>query len=149
MLFRSTTSFNGKNLLDGTFAGVLQVGANGSQVISIAISGSMDAATLGVSGLVLSTNASAGAILSIVDSALNTIATTRSDLGAVQNRLESTISNLSNISENISSARSRILDADIAQETSTMTKNNILQQAGVSILAQANQAPNLAMSLLR
>ena len=145
----TTTSFNGKNLLDGTFAGVLQVGANGSQVISIAISGSMDAATLGVSGLVLSTNASAGAILSIVDSALNTIATTRSDLGAVQNRLESTISNLSNISENISSARSRILDADIAQETSTMTKNNILQQAGVSILAQANQAPNLAMSLLR
>ncbi|PIE68358.1 MAG: flagellin, partial [Deltaproteobacteria bacterium] len=72
----------------------------------------------------------------------------RGDLGAVQNRFESTIANLSNVSENLSAARSRILDADIAQETSTMTKQNILQQAGVSILAQANQAPQLALSLL-
>jgi flagellin len=64
-------------------------------------------------------------------------------LGAVQNRLESTISNLSNVSENLSAARSRVLDADIAAETSAMTKNNILQQAGVSILAQANQTPQL------
>ncbi len=64
------------------------------------------------------------------------------------NRFESTIANLQNISENVSAARSRILDADIAQETSNMTKQNILQQAGVSILAQANQAPQLALSLL-
>jgi flagellin len=83
-----------------------------------------------------------------VDAAIAKIDTIRGDLGAVQNRFESTIANLSNISENISSARSRILDADIAQETSSMTKNNILQQAGVSILAQANQAPQLALSLL-
>ncbi len=67
----------------------------------------------------------------------------------MQNRFESTIANLNNVAENLSAARSRILDADIAMETSEMTKQNILQQAGVSILAQANQAPQLALSLLR
>jgi flagellin len=90
---------------------------------------------------------SADAIKSI-DGAIAQIDTMRGDLGAIQNRFESTIANLSNVSENLSAARSRILDADIAQETSAMTKNNILQQAGVSILAQANQAPQLALSLL-
>ena len=88
-----------------------------------------------------------GAIKS-VDQALADVDTIRGGLGAVQNRFESTIANLNNVSENLSAARSRILDADIAQETSAMTKNNILQQAGVSILAQANQAPQLALSLL-
>lgn len=83
-----------------------------------------------------------------IDGALMQIDNMRGELGAVQNRFESTIANLSNVSENLSAARSRILDADIAQETSAMTKNNILQQAGVSILAQANQAPQLALSLL-
>ncbi len=90
---------------------------------------------------------SANAIQSI-DGALMQVDNMRGELGAVQNRFESTIANLSNVSENLSAARSRILDADIAQETSAMTKNNILQQAGVSILAQANQAPQLALSLL-
>jgi flagellin len=83
-----------------------------------------------------------------VDGALTQVDNMRGELGAVQNRFESTIANLSNVAENLSAARSRILDADIAQETSAMTKNNILQQAGVSILAQANQAPQLALSLL-
>ena len=83
-----------------------------------------------------------------IDGALTQVDNMRGELGAVQNRFESTIANLSNVSENLSAARSRILDADIAQETSAMTKNNILQQAGVSILAQANQAPQLALSLL-
>ena len=83
-----------------------------------------------------------------LDAAISAIDSSRGDLGAVQNRFESTIANLQNISENISAARSRILDADIAQETSKMTSQNILQQAGVSILAQANQAPQLALSLL-
>ncbi|WP_408608411.1 flagellin [Desulfogranum mediterraneum] len=86
--------------------------------------------------------------IDVIDKALSTIDSERGDLGAIQNRFESTIANLQNISENISAARSRILDADIAQETSNMTKQNILQQAGVSILAQANQAPQLALSLL-
>jgi len=96
----------------------------------------------------ISTQGGASDALSVIDGAIAKIDSIRGDLGAVQNRFESTISNLSNISENISSARSRILDADIAQETSSMTKQNILQQAGVSILAQANQAPQLALSLL-
>ncbi|RME32494.1 MAG: flagellin, partial [Deltaproteobacteria bacterium] len=84
-----------------------------------------------------------------IDSALGSIDSIRGDLGAVQNRFETTIANLQNVAENLSAARSRILDADIAQETSAMTKNNILQQAGVSVLAQANQAPQLALSLLK
>lgn len=84
-----------------------------------------------------------------VDAALEDIDTIRGGLGAVQNRFESTISNLNNVSENLSSARSRILDADIAMETSAMTKSNILQQAGVSILAQANTTPQLALKLLQ
>ena len=84
----------------------------------------------------------------VIDKAIARIDEERADLGAVQNRFESTIANLQNISENITAARSRILDADIAMETSNMTKQNILQQAGVSILAQANQAPQLALSLL-
>lgn len=90
----------------------------------------------------------AASAIQSIDGAISQIDTIRGDLGAVQNRFESTIANLSNVSENLSAARSRILDADIAQETSAMTKNNILQQAGVSILAQANQAPQLALSLL-
>jgi flagellin len=91
---------------------------------------------------------SADAIKSI-DGAIGQIDNMRGDLGAVQNRFESTIANLNNVSENLSAARSRILDADIAEETSAMIKNNILQQAGVSILVQANQAPQMALSLLQ
>jgi flagellin len=90
----------------------------------------------------------ASSAIKSIDGALTQVDNMRGELGAVQNRFESTIANLSNVSENLSAARSRILDADIAQETSAMTKNNILQQAGVSILAQANQAPQLALSLL-
>ena len=84
-----------------------------------------------------------------VDAAISKIDQIRGGLGAIQNRFESTIANLANVAENLSSARSRILDADIAQETSAMIKNNILQQAGVSILVQANQAPQMALSLLQ
>jgi len=97
---------------------------------------------------ILDTGSAQSAIKSI-DVALENIGTIRGDLGAIQNRFEYTIANLQNVSENLSAARSRILDADIAEETSAMTKNNILQQAGVSILAQANQAPQLALSLLQ
>lgn len=97
----------------------------------------------------ISTVEGANEAIQIVDGALGQIDSLRGDLGAVQNRFESTISNLENVSENLSAARSRILDADIAMETSAMTKNNILQQAGVSILAQANQTPQLALQLLQ
>lgn len=84
-----------------------------------------------------------------VDAALMDVDTIRAGLGAVQNRFESTIANLNNVSENLSAARSRIQDADIALETAAMTKASILQQAGVSILAQANQTPQMALTLLQ
>ncbi|MCP3890354.1 MAG: flagellin, partial [Desulfobulbaceae bacterium] len=93
--------------------------------------------------------AGANDALKIVDAALSKIDSQRGDLGALQNRFESTISNLQNVSENLSAARSRIRDADIAQETSVMTAKNILQQAGVAILSQANTTPQLALQLLQ
>jgi flagellin len=96
----------------------------------------------------ISTQSGANSSITNIDRAIAQIDSSRGELGAVQNRFESTIANLQNVAENLSAARSRIMDADIAQETSNMTKQNILQQAGVSILAQANQAPQLALSLL-
>jgi len=101
-----------------------------------------------VNSLDITTATNSATAIQALDMAISDVDVIRGDLGAVQNRFESTIANLNNVSENLSAARSRILDADIAQETSAMTKNNILQQAGVSILAQANQAPQLALSLL-
>ena len=146
----STTEFNDTKLLSGGFSNkVVQVGAKGGGANEIKISiAAMTAGTLSVSGLSVSAQASASTAINTIDEAITKVDTARGTLGAVQNRLESTIANLSNVSENVSAARSRILDADIAQETSNMTKFNILQQAGVSILAQANQAPQLALSLL-
>ncbi len=153
-----TTSFNGKVLLSGGFtstnAAVFQVGANAGQTITVSIDAATasalggTASTARIDDLGVTTRASASTAITNIDSAISQVDTIRGDLGAVQNRFESTIANLSNVSENLSAARSRILDADIAQETSDMTKFNILQQAGVSILAQANQAPQLALSLL-
>lgn len=97
----------------------------------------------------VSTRIGASNALKVVDGAIAFIDGQRANLGAVMNRFESTISNLNNVVENVSAARSRIQDADIAMETSAMTKQNILQQAGVSILAQANQTPQLALQLLQ
>jgi len=151
----NTTAFNGKKLLNGDFSttgATFQVGANtsSSDKITIKISAATGTA-LGVSdsAIGVDTAANASAAIGAIDDAIKKIDVSRGDLGAVQNRFESTISNLSNVSENLTAARSRILDADIAQETSNMTKQNILQQAGVSILAQANQSPQLALSLLQ
>jgi flagellin len=102
-----------------------------------------------IDGVDITTVEGSADAIKAIDGALGQIDAIRGDLGAVQNRFESTIANLANISENLSAARSRIQDADVAQETSAMTKNNILQQAGVSILAQANQVPQLVLSLLK
>ena len=121
-------------------------GGNGGASYGFAANVGVD--TNGIDTVDISTADGAATAMKRVDAALATIDSIRGGLGAVQNRFESTIANLQNVSENLSAARSRILDADIAQETSAMTKNNILQQAGVSILAQANQAPQLALSLL-
>ena len=101
-----------------------------------------------ISAVDIGTQTGANNALSVIDSAIQFIDNQRADLGAVQNRLESTISNLSNVSENVSAARSRIVDADFAAETAQLTKSQILQQAGTAMLAQANQAPQIALSLL-
>ncbi len=155
-----TTSFNNQVLLSGAFTGagansaaLFHVGANADQTITLSIAATQandlgsGAATVNL--MDVSSRAAANSAISIVDAAIADVDVNRGKLGAVMNRLESTIANLSNVSENITASRSRILDADIAMETSSMTKSNILQQAGVSVLAQANQTPQLALSLLQ
>jgi flagellin len=102
-----------------------------------------------VAGIDISTASGAQSAISIIDAAIGQIDGQRADLGAFQNRMESTISNLTNIAENVTAARSRIQDADFAQETANLTRNQILQQAGTSILAQANQLPQQVLSLLQ
>jgi len=145
------TAFNNNTLLDGSSSGnVFHVGANAGQTISLSIGNmSAGASGLNVSAATVATQTDANAALSTIDTAISSVDVQRGDLGAIQSRLESTIANLSNVSENISASRSRIVDADIAMETSAMTKSNILQQAGISVLAQANQQPQLALSLLQ
>ena len=157
-----TTKFNGKAVINGDLATTgasFQVGANtddATEVITFNIASAKAAdlksgTSLGVAAanVKVTDNALARTAITNIDGALAAVDDIRGGLGAVQNRFESTIANLNNSAENISAARSRILDADIAQETSAMTKSNILQQAGVAILAQANQAPQLALSLLQ
>ena len=95
------------------------------------------------------TEPNASAALGIVDSAISAIGGVRAELGAVQNRFQSTIRNLSNISENASAARSRIRDTDFATETAALTRFQIIQQASTTVLAQANQRPQAALSLLQ
>ena len=156
----ANTEFNSQKVLNGNFsaaasAATFHIGANADQTIKVNIH-SMGVLALGVNSgaagattAAISSQARANSAITKIDNAIKEVDTERGALGAVQNRLESTIANLSNVSENISASRSRIIDADIAQETSSMTKNNILQQAGVSVLAQANQTPQLALSLLQ
>jgi flagellin len=154
----TTTAFNGKTVLTGSYANpgsgfIFHVGANANQVISITIAGASASALGNATGVIANQNVSArsnaNSAIGIIDAAISDIDVMRGDLGAAQNRMESTIANLNNVAENLSAARSRIMDADIAQETSEMTKSNILQQAGVSVLAQANQTPQLALQLLQ
>ena len=145
---QSTTQFNTMNLLDGTFQGKnLQVGAISGQGISISIS-NMDAASLGVSGLKVSSFSIAGAAMEKIQAAIEKVSKQRSKLGAIQNRLEHTINNLDTASENTQAAESRIRDTDMADEMVEYSKNNILAQAGQSMLAQANQSNQGVLSLL-
>jgi len=97
----------------------------------------------------ISTDTGAQSAIATIDAALKEVDATRATLGAVQNRFESTIANLTNVAENVSAARSRIQDADFAQETANLTRAQILQQAGTSILAQANTLPQSVLSLLQ
>ena len=108
----------------------------------------MSASNIGVSGLSVSSNVKAGEAMSKIQLAIQSVSSQRSKLGAIQNRLEHTINNLNTTSENTQSAESRIRDTDMASEMVEYSKNNILQQAGQSMLAQANQANQGVLSLL-
>ena len=139
----STTQFNTQNLLDGTFKDKkLQVGALNGQKIAVTIT-TMNAKAIGITAGTnnkVDTFSNAGKAMSVFQAAISRVSTMRSALGALQNRLEHTVSNLDNISENTSSAESRIRDTDMADEMVNYSKNNILAQAGQSMLAQANQS---------
>lgn len=148
---QSTTQFNTQNLLDGTFSSKkLQVGALNNQTISISIS-KMNASSIGLSANTFSvtSNSNAGTTMSTIQRAITLVSGQRSKLGAIQNRLEHTINNLNTTSENTSAAESRIRDTDMASEMVEYSKNNILAQAGQSMLAQANQSTQGVLSLLQ
>jgi flagellin len=142
----TTTTFNEQKLMDGTFTGKnLQVGSENGQTIAISID-SMTAGSIGVASLDVVQNA--GAAIDSIKSAMNQVSELRSNLGAIQNRLEHTISNLDNVVENTTAAESRIRDTDMATEMVKFSNKNILQQAGQSMLAQANQSNQGVLSLL-
>ena len=194
------TTFGGENILDGTYSGNFQVGADAVQTIGFSmadvgstangansISANGGFTLSGIAGIAsavtgetlsskttelsdtlgdspdkqtfagafvgstisVSSQANAQVILAGMDSLIAVVDKKRAELGAVQNRFQSTISNQSNIAENLSAAQSRIKDADFAAETAKLTKNQILQQASQTILAQANQRPQAALSLLQ
>ena len=146
---RSTTQFNTQNLLDGNFQNKnLQVGALKGQNITISID-NMDSASLKIDAIDVSSFTSAGDAMKAVQDAIDTVSTQRADLGALQNRLEHTVANLDNVSENTQSAESRIRDTDMAEEMVEYSKNNILAQAGQSMLAHANQSTQGVLSLLQ
>jgi flagellin len=145
------TEFNGEKLIDGSMStGVdFQVGMNNSTADRIGLSiADSDSTALGLNNDSVSSQTGAQQAIDALDSAIQSIATNRGTLGTTQNRLTVTLSNLANMHENLSAANSRIKDADIAEESASMTRNQILQQAGVAVLAQANMLPQSALSLI-
>lgn len=156
----STSQFNGTNLLSGAASTLtFQIGQDGTasnqvsiSTTNLASSASISAfnANLSATGTVnVSTQAASSGALAALDTSINTVSSTRATFGAIQNRFEAVISNLTNTSENLTAARSRIVDADFAKETANLTRAQIIQQAGVSVLSQANSIPQLALSLLQ
>jgi flagellin len=156
---QSTTKFNGIKLLDGTggASGTIsfQVGANSGETISVTTKDLLGTAGVGADVAALS-GAAAGSTtewdavsLDDIDTAITNVSTLRGDLGAVQNRLDHRLNSLGTYQENLTASESRIRDVDMASEMTTYTKLSILQQAGTSMLAQANQAPQSVLSLLR
>lgn len=145
----STTQFNTQNLLDGTFSSKnLQVGALNGQKIAIDID-TMNAAALSVNALCVSTFTEAGKAMSAVQKAIEKVSKQRSSLGALQNRLEHTVNNLDNVAENTQTAESRIRDTDMASEMVQYSATSIIQQAGQSMLAQANSQTQGVLSLIQ
>jgi len=148
-----STLFNGKQLLSGASTTItFQVGINNTTSDRIdVIFGGVDLTALGINASSVSgaTAANSQASITSIDGAINAVSSRRASFGASMNRLDTTVSNLQSMRTNMSAANSRIADVDIAEETASMARNQVLSQAAVSILAQANQAPQLALSLLR
>ena len=150
----SNTAFNGKTLLDGTFATagsgvIIQAGADAGQELEITI-GTMTSTALFSGGVgALTTQSSASTAIGAVDTALTLVSNQRAALGAYQNRLEHKINNLDTSAENLTAAESRIRDVDMASEMTQYTQTSILVQAATSMLAQANAAPQNVLSLLQ
>jgi len=146
-----STEFNGIKLLDGSSSSVsFQVGfgtTSGIDTLSVSLSAALST-TLSLNSLDIGSGGATTTAISNIDAAINTISSLRGSLGAVQNRLGSTINNLAVQVENLSAAESRIRDVDVAYETAQLTRNNILQQASISVLAQSNAQPQSALSLL-
>lgn len=149
----AVTEYNGINLLDGSAgasgAMVFQVGTrnSGNDQIGITLT-DQDATALAVNGATVETLANAQSAIDTIDTAIGTLATDRAVLGATQNRLTAAIDNLGLTIENLSAAQSQISDTDVAAESANFTKNQVLMQAGVAMLSQANATPNLALRLL-
>ncbi|ALH82448.1 flagellin [Sphingopyxis sp. J-6] len=142
------TTFNGTALLDGTADLDIQTGLNDGEVVNIAIA-DMQAAGLGVDGLDFSTAAGASGALATLDTAIQTVATERANLGAQQNRLEATVDNLTSTVVNLADSKSRIEDTDFSAESTKLAAAGILAQASTAMLAQANQSQQGVMNLLR
>ena len=144
----STTDYNGVKPIGSTSAITVQIGPTSGETLEITAA-KMDAASLGVSAISVSTVSDSNAAITAINKAINTVSTHRAKLGASQNRLEHTINNLKTTNENMTAAESRIRDTDMAKEMAAFTKNNILNQAAQSMLSQANQQPQGVLSLLR
>ena len=146
-----STEFNNIKLLDGSSSSVsFQVGfgtTTGIDTLNVTLSATLST-SLGLNTLDIGSGGDSSLAVAQIDSAINTISSLRGKLGAIQNRLGSTINNIGNRIENLSAANSRIRDVDVAFETAQLTRNSILQQASISILAQANAAPQSALALL-
>jgi flagellin len=141
------TEFNTKKLLKADDTVTLQIGANNTQTLKVDLKAS-GAGDLGVDSIDVTATNSTDTSLTAIDAAIDTVSANRADLGAVQNRLQHTINSLSVAAENSAAAESRIRDTDMAKEMTSFTRSQILQQAGVSMLAQANQAPQSVLKLL-
>jgi flagellin len=145
------TDFNQIQLLDGSTTGVnIQLGIDAGETLTIAL-GDMTETGLGLTGSAfdLTTVTNASAALATIDTAIDSVSSFRATLGATQNRMQSAMRTIETARENLSAAESRIRDVDVASETADLTRNSILQQAATSVLAQANQQPQIALSLLQ
>jgi len=143
----SETEFNGNSLLNTTAGINIQVGIDSGDTISATMVDTTTT-TLGLSSSSVSTASGASTAIGAIDSAIDTVTSARGSLGAVQNTLQSTLRSIQGSAENLTAAESRIRDVDVAQESADLTRNSILQQAALSVLAQANLQPQLALSLL-